>query len=237
MLPNDSSSKSVQGPGTLQRVRRRQQRVTLALTVVVGIALGCAMPPPAAAQTDTTATAERTLPATHSPKSALWRAAAVPGWGQYYNRQYLKIPFVYVGLGGFTAAMLYTNSRYLLYRRAFLYTASIDENRNKTFPPEYADDYAKLLNELGLTPESDLSEDEINSRRDRLEPQFKAQRDNLRRNRDLLFFGTVFWYGLTVLDAFVSAHLLDFDVSEDLTVTLFPHPTATGLTATLRWGF
>ena len=80
-------------------------------------------------------------------------------------------------------------------------------------------------------------DDETISRRNRLEPQFKAQRDNLRRNRDLLYFGIVFWYGLTVLDAFVSAHLLDFDVGEDLTVTFFPHPTASGLTATLRWGF
>ncbi len=31
--------------------------------------------------------------------------------------------------------------------------------------------------------------------------------------------------------------VLDFDVGEDLTITLFPNPTASGLTARLRWGF
>lgn len=236
MRPTASSSKAVRGPSTLERLRRRQQRVTLALWVVVGLVLGGMLPRPATAQIDTTATTEDTLPETHSPKSALWRAAVVPGWGQYYNRQPLKIPLVYAGLGGFTAAALYTNSRYLLYRHAFLFTASQNDNGDPNFP-QYSDDYARLLNDLGLAPESELSEDEIDSRRARLEPQFKAQRDNLRRNRDLLYFGIVFWYGLTVLDAFVSAHLLDFDVGEDLTVTLVPHPTASGLAATVRLGF
>ncbi len=203
------------------------------LGIVVGMAFGWATIPPAAAQTDTTATIERRLPENHSPKGALRRAAVVPGWGQYYNRHYLKIPFVYVGLGGFTAAALYTNNRYLLYRRSYLYTVTVDENGERTFPDEYADEYERLINDLGLGPVSELTESDF----DRLEPQFRAQRDNLRRNRDLLYFGIVFWYGLTMLDAFVSAHLLDFDVGEDLTVTLLPHPIAPGLTATLRWGF
>ena len=65
----------------------------------------------------------------------------------------------------------------------------------------------------------------------------RSQRDNLRRNRDLLYFGLVFWYGLSVLDAVVSAHLMDFDVGEDLTVALYPEPVTSGLTATVRWGF
>ena len=228
---NPPEAKSVRNPGAFKRVRRRQCRVTLVLFGIVTLAFGLLASSPTAAQTDTTAT--RTLAATHSPQRALWRAVAVPGWGQYYNRQYLKIPLVYVGLGGFTAAALYTNSRYLLYRRSYLYTVTVDENGEQTFPPEFADEYEQLLADLGLGPASELSEADM----DRLEPQFRAQRDNLRRNRDLLYFGIVFWYGLTVLDAFVSAHLLDFDVGEDLTVTLLPHPTASGLTATLRWGF
>lgn len=228
---NHPEAKSVRD--ALPRLRRR--RLTLALFVIVAMAFGRLAVAPAAAQRDTTAVAESSFPEPHSPRSALWRAAAVPGWGQYYNRHYLKIPLVYAGLGGFTAAALYTNSRYLLYRHAFLFIAR-EENDLPVFP-EYEDDYARLLSDLGLTPESELSEDQIDSRRNRLAPQFRAQRDNLRRNRDLLYFGIVFWYGLTVLDAFVSAHLLDFDVGEDLTITLFPNPTASGLTARMRWGF
>ncbi len=214
--------------------------VPVMLLVVVGMTFWHAAAPQAAAQadslaTDTTATTTRSLAEPHSPKKALRRAMIVPGWGQYYNRHYIKIPLVYAGLGGFTAAALYVNSRYLLYRHAYLFTAR-EEDGEPVFP-EYADDYAQLIEDLGLPPESELSEAEIESRRARLEPQFRANRDNFRRNRDLLYFGIVFWYGLSLLDAYVSAHLLDFDIGEDLTVSVYPHPTASGLTATMRWGF
>ena len=213
----------------------------LALVVfVVGAVCWQGAALPAAAQADTlptdTTTTTRSLAEPHSPKKALRRAMMVPGWGQYYNRHYLKIPLVYAGLGGFTAAALYVNSRYLLYRHAYLFTAREDENGQPVFP-EYADDYARLIADLGLPPESDLSDEDVESRRARLEPQFRANRDNFRRNRDLLYFGIVFWYGLTLLDAYVSAHLLDFDIDEDLTLVLYPHPPASGLSATMRWRF
>jgi len=158
----------------------------------------------------------------------------VPGWGQLYNRQPLKIPFVYLGLAGFTGTALYVNSRYLLYRHAYLFVVRENADGTPVFP-EYADDHARLLNELGLRPEAELTDEEIASRRSRLAPQFRAQRDNLRRNRDLLYFGIVFWYGLSMLDAFISAHLLDFDISADLAVTVRPQPE--GWTASMQWSF
>ena len=229
--PEDKSMQ--QGP--LCRVFLCRRRWALVLLLGVGVHLCPPTVPPASAQADTT-TAQTRLAEDHSPNSALWRAAVVPGWGQLYNRQYLKIPLVYAGLAGFTAVALYTNDRYLLYRHAYLFTARENADGSPVFP-EYADDYARLLDDLGLSPEPEnLTEEDI-SRSARLEPQFRAQRDNLRRNRDLLYFGFVFWYGLSVLDAFVSAHLMDFDVGEDLTVALYPAPATSGLTATVRWGF
>ncbi len=222
--------------GSTCRVFLCRRGVALALLLVGGLVLWPSLPLPAAAQADTTATAQTRLLENHSPNSALWRAAVFPGWGQSYNRHYLKIPLVYLGLAGFSAAALYTNNRYLLYRHAYLFTARENTDGSPVFP-EYEVDYARLINDLGLPPESDLSEEEIESRRARLEPQFRAQRDNLRRNRDLYYFGFAFWYGLSVLDAFVSAQLMDFDVGEDLTVSVYPEPAASGLTATVRWGF
>ncbi len=216
--------------GSTCRVFLCRRGVALALLLVGGLWL----PLPAAAQADTTA--QTRLPENHSPNSALWRAAAFPGWGQAYNRHYLKIPLVYLGLAGFSAAALYANNRYLLYRHAYLFTARENTDGSPVFP-EYTDDYARLINDLGLPPESDLTEEEVESRRARLEPQFRAQRDNLRRNRDLYYFGFAFWYGLSVLDAFVSAHLMDFDIGEDLTVSVYPAPAASGLRATVRWEF
>lgn len=185
---------------------------------------------PAAAQADTTAAAPAWL-ADHTPRGALWRAAAVPGWGQIYNRQYYKLPIVYGGLGGIVATTLLVNDQYLLYRHAYLYLARRQADGTAVFP-EYADDYAELLAELDFPPESRLSPEEIAARRDRLEPIFRQNRDNLRRNRDLLYIGVGLFYGLTILDAYVNAHLLDFDVGEDLTVRVIPTPH--GAAAALR---
>ncbi len=169
--------------------------------------------------------------AAHHPAASL-RRALVPGMGQLYNGQYLKVPLVYAGLGAFAGGALLVNQRYLLYRHAYLYTARMNDDGAPAFP-EYAGDYARLLSDLNLEPESNLTEQEIVSRRARLEPQIRNQRDNLRRNRDLLYFGVALWYGLSILDAFVSAHLLDFDVGEDLALSLQSVPGSFGV----RWTF
>jgi len=152
--------------------------------------------------------------------------------GQLYNRQYFKVPIVYVGLGAFAGGAILVNRRYLLYRHAYLYTARKNDDGTPVFP-EYADDYAELLSDLALPPETALTPTEISDRRARLEPQIRKNRDNLRRNRDLLYFGTVLWYGLSILDAFVSAHLLDFDVGDELALSLRAIPGA----LFLHWTF
>ncbi|MFQ5569268.1 MAG: DUF5683 domain-containing protein [Rhodothermales bacterium] len=176
---------------------------------------------------DTTAIVGRGLPATHSPRGALWRSAVLPGWGQFYNRQHLKIPIVYLGLGGLTAAALSLNNQYLRYRHAFLYKANqelVDQEQIEKNPwPQYEQEYRDLIADIA-------------SGRELASSTLRAQRDSLRRNRDLLYFGIGFWYMLSLLDAYVSAHLLDFDVSEDLTLSFSPHPPISGLSATIRLG-
>lgn len=155
-------------------------------------------------------------PSAHSPQGALWRAAAFPGWGQLYNRQYYKIPVVWAGLGGLTATALYVNHRYLLYRHAYHYVSGANTS------PEYQADYLRLLNDLNISEE----------RGEQLEGAFRETRDNLRRNRDLLYIGVGLFYGLSILDAYVNAHLLDFDVGEDLSLSIRAVPR--GLTASVR---
>lgn len=186
------------------------------------VAVAVLVPVDASCQTDSTV---------NHPRQALQRAV-LPGWGQWYNRQYVKIPVVYAGFGAFTWAALYTNGKYLTYRRAYLYTARKDANGEPVFP-EYATEYAALLSDLGLEPEANLTDDEVVARRMHLEPQFRAFRDNYRRNRDLLYFGIAAWYGLTVIDAFVSAHLTDFDIGEDLAIRVHPYPFVSGMTMSL----
>lgn len=136
----------------------------------------------------------------HSPRGALWRAAVVPGWGQIYNRQYYKLPFVYAGLGGILASAIYNNERYLAHRHALLYARDpIEYARYANDAAEFADIISAGQHEL-----------------------LRPVRDAYRRNRDLSYIGLGLFYALTVLDAYVNAHLLDFDVGEDLSVHLVP---------------
>lgn len=184
------------------------------------VALGVLSPLNASAQPDSTRRAileERGLPPDHSPRKALWRALAVPGWGQWYNRQYYKIPFVYGGLGGITVALINTNRQYLRFRHAALFKLSQERGNNEY--PQFEDEYESIRDEVGGEVSSDV---------------LRRERDRYRRLRDLSVIGLGLYYGLTVLDAYVSAHLLTFDVGEDLSMQIYPTPD--GVSATLRIG-
>jgi len=144
-----------------------------------------------------------------------------------YNRQYWKLPIVYASLGGITWVSIKANQNYKLYTRAFQFKAWQDESDAKGTEhpfPEFEKEYLEVLVLQGCTGSCTASAS-----------QLQQIRDNFRRNRDLSRFGIGLVYGLTVIDAFVSAHLLDFDVGEDLTIQLLPHPN--GATALLSIGF
>lgn len=168
------------------------------------------------------------LPANHSPRRALLRGLTIPGGGQIHNRQFWKLPFVYAGLGTMTWFSIQANQNHKLYTRAFQYKDwqdLIDAGSVEVHPfPEFEDQYNEVLVIEGCTGDCVATASRL-----------KQIRDNFRRSRDLSRFGIGLVYGLSVIDAFVSAHLLDFDVSEDLTVQILPHPN--GATALLHIGF
>lgn len=173
---------------------------------------------PAASSADTVAARPDSVP---DPKEALWRAAAVPGWGQLYNGDYLKLPVLYGTLGGMTGLIIALNRLYTRYDRAFLYRAyqvRVESGRIDSHPyPGFESDYQTLVDRHGsLSPET-----------------LERQRDKFRRNRDLTIIGLGIAYGLSIVDAYVSAHLATFDVSENLSVQL--RPSSEGAALTVRW--
>lgn len=204
--------------------RGPSHRLVGRLSVLVAVLLGVGslgMVSPAAAQPDSTRRAilqAKGLPPTHTPRRAVIRALALPGWGQFYNRQYYKMPFVYAGLAGLTAAVIVSNDRYLLYRRAALYK----QNEGTTPNPytEFEDEYRRLESQIGGEIRANV---------------LRQQRDKFRRYRDLSVVGVGLFYALSVLDAYVSAHLLTFDVDENLSMRVTP--AARGVTARVRWQF
>lgn len=193
-----------------------------ACVFLMTLAVVAMIPPPSATHAQVvTGDSVRVLsdPA-RSPKEALRRAAFVPGWGQIYNRQYIKLPFVYGALGGLAAVAIINHRDYSLYRDAFQYKAFqelVDSGQRTDNPAaNLKGAYDEIAAEFGTISSSPI----------------ELRRNNFRRSRDLSVIGIGLVYGLAVLDAYVSAHLLDFDDGEDLSLRVTPVPS--GIQTTLR---
>lgn len=137
---------------------------------------------------------------TGDPKGALWRSALLPGWGQAYNGQLYKTPIVVGLIGGLVGLAIYNNNQFDTFNEAYLYGIYIDEDPHP-FP-----DFEESYNKYSGVSTSTL----------------RSERDRYRRSRNLFLIGALLAYGLNILDAYVNAHLIGFDVGEDLTVGLTP---------------
>lgn len=157
-----------------------------------------------------------------TPRGALIRGALIPGWGHVYIHRYGRLPFVYGALGGLVFTSVWLSGEYGTYRRAYQYKTyqdRVDSGLLEENPrAAYEEDYSKVAADIGAVSASVL----------------KGQRNTLRRNRDLTILATGVVWALSVLDAYVSAHLLDFDVSEDLSVRAAAPVTGPGIGAVIR---
>ena len=226
---SDRAPRAVHGPSTRSAMQCTVMSVSRVLLLILIFVVGLsAAPLTAQAQPDSVRTEilqERGFSPDHSPRGALWRSAAVPGWGQVYNRQYYKLPFVYGGLAALGYAIYTMNQRYGLHRRAAIFAQGQRlTSQGEDIPPvisdwpSYESDYAEVVRRAGGRTDNltDLP----------LSPsQLRQQRDKFRRWRDLSIVGTGLFYALTLVDAYVSAHLLTFDVGGDLALDVRPTGT------------
>ncbi|MCQ2210489.1 MAG: DUF5683 domain-containing protein [Paludibacteraceae bacterium] len=134
------------------------------------------------------------------PKKATWYAIVCPGLGQIYNRSYWKLPILYGGILTFTYLIRWNGGMYNDYHNA--YHDILDEDPT-------TDSY------LSLVPEYDGSQTWLQS-------TLKSKTTRYRRARDLSTFGLVAFYLVSVVDAFVDAHLYDFSVTDDLSMKVEP---------------
>ena len=131
----------------------------------------------------------------YNPGIAIRRSAILPGWGQYTNRKYWKIPLVYAGIG--IPVYLFTKNlkQYKEAKSAFILATDGDpSNDNLIVEPYYS---------VRMQPD-----------------RIRVFRNAVRQNVDysVLFF-IIFW-GLNVADAAVDANLKTFDVSDNLSLQL-----------------
>jgi hypothetical protein len=122
-----------------------------------------------------------------SPLGAVLRSAIIPGWGQWYNESYWKIPVIIGVSAWLISGIVSENSSFIKYRD--LYAASITT----------------------AVPAGDL--------------RYKQYREFYRDNRDTYAWYLGLFYLIQIADAFVDAHLFDFNVSSPLQTRLGVLPT------------
>lgn len=134
------------------------------------------------------------------PSKAAFYSAILPGLGQAYNKKYWKIPIVVGAIATGIVVHDFNNKQYKRYRDAFKRRLAgftddefygVDANGNPANIPIISDDAL-----------------------------IRAQRQ-FRRNRDIATLITIGIYVLNIIDANVDAHLLQFNVDENLVMR--PH--------------
>lgn len=136
-----------------------------------------------------------------APSKAAFYSAVLPGLGQAYNKKYWKIPIV---VGAITTGILiydHNNREYHRYRDA--YKSRLAGYSNDEFWGTQAD---------GTTP---LASPRVSN-----DGLIRAQ-ESLRRNKEISLLVTIGIYALNIIDANVDAHLLQYNVDENL--ALKPH--------------
>jgi len=134
-----------------------------------------------------------------APAKAAFYSAILPGLGQAYNKKYWKIPIVLGAIG--TGIYFYTtnNKEYNRYRDA--YKSRLAGFKNDEF---YFDSNGTPLQEPRVTTEG-----------------LERGQEFYRRNKDLSLLITVGLYALNIIDANVDAHLMQYNIDENL--SLAPH--------------
>lgn len=153
-------------------------------------------------------------------KKATTLATIFPGAGQIYNKSYWKLPFVIGGLATTIYTIDWNNRGYQRFKKAYsdrsAYDKALEEHQKD---PEHHPDPPVAKGEFGTKYSAEF---------------LKNLKDNYRRNRDLCIIITAGLYVLQIIDAHVDAHLKDYDISDDLTMSITPavnyvySPTAGG---------
>lgn len=146
-----------------------------------------------------------------APAKAAFYSALVPGLGQAYNKKYWKIPIIYAGLGAGIYYYTWNNKEYHKFRDE--YKRRLDGTSDPNHPI-----YGNLDD-------------------DRL---IRAQKFH-QKNRDLSALITAAIYILNIVDANVDAHLMQFNVNDNLSLTpninqnQIDYKFNTGVTLTLNF--
>ncbi len=138
------------------------------------------------------------------PMRAMWLSALCPGLGQIYNRRYWKLPIVIGAFVGLTYGTTWNNRMLTDYSKAYRDISDNDPNTRS-----YMDFYPPTVKE------SDLDKSWLTN-------TLKNRRDYYRRYRDICIIAMAAVYLINVVDAYVDASMMHFDVTPDLSMRWGP---------------
>jgi len=143
-------------------------------------------------------------PPPFDPEVAWRRSILIPGWGQYYNRRAWKIPFFYAGYGVAGFLILDAHTNYKDYQRAYRIRIQRDDQGLSI----------SRADSLFMLGESFYESSAPSN--------LQTQRDNFRQQRDRYILLAIGYHLIQTLEAYITAHLRDLDVSDELAVRVEP---------------
>lgn len=160
------------------------------------------------AATQETAAMPDTTVFSPDPVKAVWYSALCPGLGQIYNRSYWKLPIL---VGGYLGLIYATNwnTRYFNdYSTAYRDAMDNDPNTNS------------FINFLAYNRRNDP--EWIAANMAWLQSTMKRKKDYYRKYRDLCIISMIGVYFVAMIEAYVDAHLYNFDISDNLSMKIAP---------------
>jgi hypothetical protein len=136
-----------------------------------------------------------------NPRKAAFLGLAIPGAGQIYNKKWWKLPFVYGAYAGVYLVYDFNRKEYLRIKDIYLKKLDKDPNNDD---PLYARVEAASLRRV---------------------------RDAYQSRSESALLGLIGVHLLQSAEAFVNAHLMTFDVSDDLSMRIAPKAVPWGNTA------
>lgn len=128
-----------------------------------------------------------------APAKAAFYSAVLPGLGQAYNKKYWKIPFVYAAIGTSIYVYNFNDNAYNRYRTAYKLRLAGKQ-----------DEFTTDTGQVTLSTNALIT----------------AQK-SFRKDRDLSLLVTGMFYVLQIVEASVNAHLIQFNIDENISFN--PH--------------
>lgn len=137
-----------------------------------------------------------TLTPRDRPRIIFQRSMLIPGWGQYMNKDYWKMPVVYGAAVGGLYAIRSNNKKYNFYLD---HVEILQKNGQASMPP--------MNNPGGISISKET---------------YARAASSFKRYRDLSIIGFALGWTLFAVEANVTAHLKTFDISDDISLRWRP---------------